>query len=164
METQVDEVIEVGHVELQPVERGVQVDLQAMANNIKPLLLFHNISHISLLVLELLILILSRQIIRAREQIWEGLQEVLADRDIVLLLLPLRELCLEILLLVGRHLRRVGVPLLKLRDVEGWLNKAIVPVGPDPDGVLLHISDMLIRKQLINFPKLFVVVLLNSRK
>lgn len=54
------------------------------------------------------------------------------------------------------------MPFLKLQDIIGWLNKSIVPVGPDSDGVLLHVGDMLIRKQLIDLPELFVVVLLNT--
>ena len=79
------------------------------------------------------------------EQIWEGLQHEVSDGDVIVLLLPLVEI--------------VGIV---HWNVVTWLNEICVHIREYPDGILPHISDMLVAERLIYFPEEFIIVFLYS--
>ena len=71
MEAQINKVVKVTHVKLEPIERSIQVNLQPMTNDVKPLFLLYDMGHIRNLVLELFVSFRTCQIISTGKKIWE---------------------------------------------------------------------------------------------
>ena len=104
MEAQVHKVIEVGHVELKPVDWSVQIDLETVANYVESLLLFYDVGHIGDFTFHLFGSLFSGEIIGACEQVWKSFQKEFTDSHVILLLFPGVEPMLIILQLIRRHL------------------------------------------------------------
>ena len=162
MEAQINKVVKVTHVKLEPIERSIQVNLQPMTNDVKPLFLLYDMGHIRNLVLELFVSFRTCQIISTGKKIWEWLQKILSNSDIILSLLPLIELLCPCLQLIWHHLCCVFMTFLELGDIMRGLNKPVVSVRINSYGILFHISHMFVTQELIDLPKLLVIVLLNT--
>lgn len=141
MERQVDKAIGVAHVHLHPVQLSVQVHRHALRQNLHLFVTWFDGAAITFVVQLFL------------KQVGETLLQDLADGKRQRLLLPL----LEGFVVIGCDYVAVLV------DWQGWqsfvqLDKGVVSVGEDSDGVALKISDVLEEKLAGVLPEYVVVV------
>lgn len=72
MEAEIDEIVKVAHVELQPVNRRIQVNFEAVANYVEAFDFLDDVGHVSNFI-TCLRLCFACQIVCTFKQIWERL-------------------------------------------------------------------------------------------
>ena len=140
METKIQKVVQIAHVQLQPVHGGSQVNFKTMADHLECLgWFYHTVVFIYFLL----------------EQAWKLTHEVLAQGHIVGPLFPL----LELLLLAGILFLLVGLRPRELLDLEQRLDHVAESIGEYTDCVLLQVRDMLVTQSLVDFPEKLIAML-----